>query len=56
MTRTNIRTFQESIMQALEQVARDTRKEDDRANTLDEIRVKMTTNIETRDTRHREGS
>ena len=34
----------------MEQVARDTTKEDDRANTLDENRVKMTTSIETRET------
>jgi len=50
VTRTNIGTFQERIMQALEQVARDTRKADDRANTLDENTVKMTTNIEPRET------
>jgi len=34
----------------LEQVARDTRKEDDRANTIDEDRAKTTTNIEPRET------
>jgi hypothetical protein len=50
VTKTNIGTFQERIMQALEQVARDTRKEDDRSNTLNENRAKMTTNIEPRET------
>jgi hypothetical protein len=39
-TTTNIGTFQERLMQAFEQVALDTRKEDDRANKLDENRVK----------------
>ena len=37
-------------MQALEQDAQDTSKADDRANTLDENTVKMTTNIEPRGT------
>jgi hypothetical protein len=37
-------------MQALEKVARETRKEDDRANMLDENRAKMTTNIVPRET------
>jgi len=50
VTKANIGKFQERIMQALEQVARDTRKEDDRANTIHENRAKRTTNIEPRET------
>ena len=34
----------------MEQVARDTRKEDDRANTIDEDRAKTKTNIKPRKT------
>jgi hypothetical protein len=48
VTKTNIGTFQERLMQAFVQVARDTMKEDDRANKLHENRVKKTTNIEPR--------
>ena len=50
VNKANIGKFQERIMQALEQVARDTRKEDDRANTIDEDRAKTKTNIETLET------
>ena len=52
VTKTNMVMFQERIMQAFEKVARETRKADDRANTLDEKsqhRVIMTTNIEPRE-------
>jgi hypothetical protein len=50
VTKTNMVTFQERIMQALEQVVRETRKADDRANTLEEnSQHRVMTNIEPRE-------
>jgi hypothetical protein len=54
VTKRNLVTFQDRIIHALEQVARETRKADDRTNTPEENsqhRVIMTTNIEPRETR-----